>query len=972
MNEIDSLSNDSGCVWHLRRSSHGVSPLHAPTDSLVTHPIVNQSVSEIPVISSEVTATSPITRGHPTTPGARYTFSHFLRSIYWSRTCSAVDASLLQCTILLLDGRVVVHHLQSGATGRELFELVTAHLKLEEPDHFGLAYYLPSTTGVHPITTSAQFEPGSLDGMPNDEVRSAPRFTRSKRVPLRCRPILSSCNEIEQFSFAYGPFWLNLDQKIFDQCHRHMCSFRFEVKFFAAHPERSLCCPNTRRQYYLQLRRHLSTGRLQCSSNVRVYLNALVAKMDFADFIARLSLCPDSVRFPHPYITNSYPPGQAISSAESLSLLSSHTCSLASPEPSDEEADAVWSYRSTSTSLSIHDSQSVQPYHSPIGTLTLDSKPIRHHNCSAVLSRLDGRFRTHTPTNANNRFLATLAEAGHPIVVSCPYHHRLTKIDGQTTLRQVIQARHNLRVWSYGKLEHHFLRCVGLLPLYGVESHGIEKCSMAPYYRNRPPSFWRKLHRHSLFDNMTHAWSKRKRRHSFTGSDGHQSDCGLKSVIPTLPSRHRFSLGISAIGVLIYWGQLRLRFYPWVQIIEVSTHRSVCKLFTSEGPSDSFQGPYNSLVWTFLFSSSTQCSCFYRSFVDYHRHFRDFRSKALSATCPLTPSVTTNAEAHSITLSTLTRSRMRQSIRVNRNLSHFLCWPLVKDRPQRLAAGCVHESSGSDVADMHSVSVPNTYSLDATTPCDVPELSDCRTGCHDEMPWALFSNEVQQDPTTASKSASVCHSYSVDITHPVVSNLLLLETYSGSTALRSSMQTFQASTCRTVASDRSASAVKHGPSSITSPGFDQSPSPRPKLPTFPRKLAVSTVTTSNNFTNATHFAVGDSSIATWRGPVVRTHSCVFSVHGKLTRLPVCAAPEGPLSATTHSSVSARLPYHPPAPFVVPTKSIYFPKRIPEVNQYLTLTTTGIHGISGCDVPRIATRSMYLRYSSPFCAVAATS
>ncbi|CAH8441184.1 unnamed protein product [Dicrocoelium dendriticum] len=441
MGEIDSLSDHSEIVWHLRTSSHELSPSPALTNFLSSNSSENRTASEIPVFSSEVAVTSNSTCVYSAVPSIHPTFSRLLRSVYWSKTRATADAPPLQCTVLLLDDHVVVYDLQNGANGCELFQLVAEHLKLEEPDHFGLTYHLTRSTGVNPVVTLAPHEPGSPTDASSDGIRQAPRRIRSKRVPLPCRSIISPCDDFVNFSFTDGPFWLKLDQKIFDQCHSCTCSFCFEVKFYVPHPERSIDCLNTRRQYYLQLRRHLSTGRLQCSFHVRVFLGALIAQMDLGDFHPRHSLCLDSLSVPHLSITNDYPPGKSISSAESRSLLSSRTCSLASPEHSDEEPETVWDYRSNLTSNCVYEMQSAQPL---TNTMNFDSGSISHHDYSAILPYFDQRFHAHTLTSTSDEFPASLAGARHRIRVSWPYP-RPTKSDAQAILRHVARAHRKLQ-----------------------------------------------------------------------------------------------------------------------------------------------------------------------------------------------------------------------------------------------------------------------------------------------------------------------------------------------------------------------------------------------------------------------------------------------------------------------------------------------------------------------------------------------
>ncbi|VDP88796.1 unnamed protein product [Echinostoma caproni] len=295
-------------------------------------------------------------------------FRDTLSSVFHSPTVTSNSDPSLACRVILLDGRVLPFGLKPNAVGRDLFSKVTSYLALEQDDFFGLTYSLadnrltepdkdrttgvingtanspgtsapgdsqaPWSTSVRPLSTTL------LDSVPDPTSisrSSRRRHTRTMSQSLRF-------GELWKRNHTYMDdvlFWLDLEKRISEQCKGPSYVFHFQVKYYLSHPDRDIYCSEARRQYCLQLRQHLLTGRLPCSFNTHILLGAYISQFVLGDAHPRHSGLNDSTGASIRSSFSSRRGSRALSLSEGQSLGSERACSLAEPELSDVDWDVA-------------------------------------------------------------------------------------------------------------------------------------------------------------------------------------------------------------------------------------------------------------------------------------------------------------------------------------------------------------------------------------------------------------------------------------------------------------------------------------------------------------------------------------------------------------------------------------------------------------------------------------------------------
>ncbi|CAH8828249.1 unnamed protein product [Trichobilharzia szidati] len=270
------------------------------------------------------------------------------------------SVSSTKCSVICLDGRCLRFNVHKLALGRQLLDTVCQYLELEEPQYFGLVFYLNRKADRNSVLGTCQNEESSSgnnqDG-PDKPFRISSSSSSSINNSYSTRfcgcPLTNSFNPCKVYSyhstypgfnpfFIDVPFWLDTEKRITDQCHGSKLIFYFQVKFYPQHPDRVFECPKSRHQFCLQLRQHLCIGRLLCSFETHVILGALIAQMVLGDAIKyqRSHSAHLSCRSIHCAESTSHTYSRQQSTSLTHSLSSERRCSLAEPEHSDNSI--IW------------------------------------------------------------------------------------------------------------------------------------------------------------------------------------------------------------------------------------------------------------------------------------------------------------------------------------------------------------------------------------------------------------------------------------------------------------------------------------------------------------------------------------------------------------------------------------------------------------------------------------------------------
>ncbi|OON14178.1 FERM central domain protein, partial [Opisthorchis viverrini] len=583
-------------------------------------------------------------------------------------TVGSHSFSTLRCDVLLLDGQHLVFHIDKNSLGIHLFNLVTTHMMLGQTEYFGLVYYR-----VDDKLSENFYAPDpsiSRDSLTHYIKSGVSTIASGKSIIELSRYLtVRTFNDVSKQSSFIGdvPFWLKMNRRIVDQYKSSgSLIFHFQVKFYPPNPEYSIDDPKTRYQLCLQLRQHLVTGRLNCSFFTHVLLGGLISQMVLGDAHPRHSLCLDerdsvistqSSRGVH--IIN----GQRLS--ETRSLLSGRTCSLATPESTDnDEVDSeIWSPRQEPQKcfdrMGVRRSSSVRSDPMPTRQTYLNILPHLNRRSQSVsqqrINFANGDINTTTTDAESGGLHQSWTNLNWPYPAPSALH-------SLATLKHISQFHGKLHGWSYAKAEHHFLQCVKLLSLYGVELHAIK--AFDTYFPNtRGLQSFRLISRAKNVARPSEDPQSHNRlswRHTLSGCDNHSSSPSFNRDTRhgLASSAFAYSVGVCSLGIVLYWGQVRLSLFRWAQIAEISTRHVFCRVvvkqvsehssvFSSmclqqdkllgDGMSNTDHSAKKArlIVYKFEFTSPKLSVRFHRSCVDQHRFFRlNIRTAHASDTSP--------------------------------------------------------------------------------------------------------------------------------------------------------------------------------------------------------------------------------------------------------------------------------------------------------------------------------------------------
>ncbi|KAA3675444.1 uncharacterized protein DEA37_0011067, partial [Paragonimus westermani] len=269
-------------IWHLRDSVRRTHPsCSAKPCSSSTRDIQSASNRSVPSINpmsfddhciqqnnKDVSAHNLIsisTTCNSKKSSLRRTLSNIVDAGHRWLSGSKSFTSRLRCDVISLDGQHLVFHLHETALGHELFSLVINRLELGDAKYFGLVYFL-SDAPMEQLSDWQYHTPNSVEGddVPEAQIQAtsvAGSYDLDCPVPqLYCSELHSRHNLTDSHYHNDVPFWLQLDQRIIDQCKGHIYLFQLQVKYFVPHPDIAIDCPNSRRQLCLQLRQYLLNG----------------------------------------------------------------------------------------------------------------------------------------------------------------------------------------------------------------------------------------------------------------------------------------------------------------------------------------------------------------------------------------------------------------------------------------------------------------------------------------------------------------------------------------------------------------------------------------------------------------------------------------------------------------------------------------------------------------------------------------
>ncbi|KAF7258808.1 hypothetical protein EG68_03392 [Paragonimus skrjabini miyazakii] len=269
-------------IWHLRDSVRRTLPNCSATPCISStrdiHSASNRSVSSVNPIAFDdgrVQQNNNVVSAHnyisisatcnSKKSSLRRTLSNIVDAGHRWLSGSKSFASRLRCHVVSLDGQCLVFHLHETAFGYELFNLVTNRLELGDAKYFGLVYFLNGA----PMEQLPDWRYHTSNSVEGDDVPETQLHATSvsESCDLDCPVPQLYCSELRSRYNLTGshyhddvPFWLQLDQRIIDQCKGYLHSFQLQVKYFVPNPDVVVDCPNSRRQLCLQLRQYLLNG----------------------------------------------------------------------------------------------------------------------------------------------------------------------------------------------------------------------------------------------------------------------------------------------------------------------------------------------------------------------------------------------------------------------------------------------------------------------------------------------------------------------------------------------------------------------------------------------------------------------------------------------------------------------------------------------------------------------------------------
>uniref|UniRef100_A0A3Q0KPV4 FERM domain-containing protein n=2 Tax=Schistosoma mansoni TaxID=6183 RepID=A0A3Q0KPV4_SCHMA len=584
----------------------------------------------------------------------------------------------IECSVIGLDGKCFRFNLCKFALGRELFDLVCQCLELGESQYFGLAYYLNRSATRNSTVGTHRDEEDSSDVSFR---LSSSSIDKSHLTKFCGFPMTNSFNPCKMYSndttypgfnpfFIDVPFWLDVEKRITDQCHGSKMIFYFQVKFYPQHPDLVFDCPKSRYQFCLQLRHHLSIGRLLCSFETHVILGALIAQMDLGNAVKhRRSRSGHSSCRSNPYVeSTSHDFSRRQSTSPARSFSSERRCSLAQPEHSDDSI--IWDARVDNKS------KIDKPCSSSVGNKT---STCNHIGCSCSTQQID---------NISIMYLQCLPHLARGSVTSSSIQHSTNDISNGSRpsllsstlnniedvllspvkqtfspgwpypksdcrycpvlLSRIARLHRNLRGMPQKDAEISFLKNVKKLSFYGVELHPIKKFH-ASYISSG--SF------KNITKKLANSFSTRSRTssvesyHNFidTSSIGSNqllnsnrthnslSISGLKSSLrrmfsvksqdqPLFPFAFNdypnfdFSLGVYFAGLFLQWGHIRLSHYKWSRIVKICFYLDEFCLVVKSNHIKSSSSPRILLKCKFAFQKLARR--FYRACVEHHMFFK--------------------------------------------------------------------------------------------------------------------------------------------------------------------------------------------------------------------------------------------------------------------------------------------------------------------------------------------------------------
>ncbi|CAH8488389.1 unnamed protein product [Schistosoma bovis] len=584
----------------------------------------------------------------------------------------------IECSVIGLDGRCFRFSLCKFALGRELFDLVCQCLELEESQYFGLAYYLNHSATRNSMVGTHQDKQDSSDSSFHLSSSSIDKSYLTKFCGFHMTNSFNPCKMYSNDTTYPGfnpffidvPFWLDVEKRITDQCHGSKLIFYFQVKFYPQHPDLVFDCPKSRYQFCLQLRHHLSIGRLLCSFETHVILGALIAQMDLGNAVKhQRSRSSHSSCQSNPYVESTSPDfSRRQSTSPARSFLSERRCSLAQPEHSDDSI--IWDARVDNKS------KKDKPCSSSVGnkastfnhigcscsTQQIDNISIMYLQCLPHLARgsVTSSSIQHSTNNISNGSRPSLLSSTlnnienvllSPVKQTFSPGWPYPKSDCRycpVLLSRIARLHRHLRGMSQKDAEISFLKNVKKLSFYGVELHPIKKFH-ASYVSSG--SF------KNITKKLANSFSTRSRTssvesyHNFidTSSIGSNqllnlnsthnslSISGLKSSLrrmfsvksqdqPLFPFAFNdfpnfdFSLGVYFAGLFLQWGHIRLSHYTWSRIVKICFYLDEFCLVVKSNQIKSSSSPRILLKCKFAFQKLARR--FYRACVEHHMFFK--------------------------------------------------------------------------------------------------------------------------------------------------------------------------------------------------------------------------------------------------------------------------------------------------------------------------------------------------------------
>ncbi|KAG5454063.1 hypothetical protein CSKR_102020 [Clonorchis sinensis] len=905
----------------------------------------------------------------------------------------------LRCDVLLLDGQHLVFHIDKNSLGLHLFSLVTTHMMLEQTEYFGLVYYR-----VDENLSENFYAPDpslSRDSLTHYIKSGVSTIASGKSIIELSRYLtVRTFNDVSKQSSFIGdvPFWLKMNRRIVDQYKSSgSLTFHFQVKFYPPNPEYSIDDPKTRYQLCLQLRQHLVTGRLNCSFFTHVLLGGLISQMVLGDAHPRHSMCldeRDSVISTQSSRSVRIINWQTLS--ETRSMLSGRTCSLATPESTDidEVESEIWSPREEPQEcfdqMRVRYSSSVRSDPVPTRQTYLNILPHLNRRSQSVsqqrINFANGDINTTTTTTdaVSSGLQHCWTNLNWPYPAPSALH-------SLATLKHISQFHRKLHGWSYAKAEHHFLQCVKLLSLYGVELHAIKAFDTYFPHTHGLQSF-RLISRTKHVarpseDPQSH--NKLSWRHTLSGCDNRSSPPSFEGGIRhgLASSTFAYSVGVCSLGIVLYWGQVRLSLFRWAQIAEISTRHVFCRVVVKQNTEKSAKKA-RLMVYKFEFTSPKLSVRFHRSCVDQHRFFRlNIRTARTSHTPPAAPSSEPPSLFEPLSSEERPSSFGAESTPVMREHRHspsgrlpikrrgsswLFCWrrDKLEQSPARPASA---QSTSRDTA--------------ATIPRCVPV--SCSPYPDSPSPWiraystSIPGNSPQSDPAVANRSNGSAPRGPADplkppcslgqqtvlLSHSSRPNHIYPDLVPILTVNRAVVIERRNSCRRSITLTRE--SVVSSPSERCEPRRCSSalsrPPPRPRMPPVRRSTLGQGVLDSRRSENEppppppSVLAVKKTNcrLGTRQVPLVHTHTSVFTPTGQLVRLPSQSPTTSQHSNDAPNSSPWQLQVPNSVP-IVPTRSIRYPTNI-RVNEYNIVDSAVIRRISGSNVPRIPTKCLFMHY-----------